>query len=89
MDDLSKITPKDCPAKDVFGNTAYINQIVEQVDKNGVHPNNTEKERPFFPAFHIDDPIKSSHQNEPDSTGQKVEGTCPAFFDNRIKCTQN
>jgi hypothetical protein len=88
MYDLTEIAPKDCPSKNIFRDTSYINQIVEQVDKNGVHTNNPEEERPFFPAFHIDDPIKSSHQNEPDTTSQKVEGTCPAFFDNRVKCTQ-
>lgn len=70
MYDLTEIAPKDSPAKDVFGDTANINQIVKQVDKNRVHANNPEEERPFFPAFHIDDPIKSSHQNEPNSSCQ-------------------
>ena len=41
---IPEFAPQNCPAKYIFGDGTNINHIVKQIDKDGIHTNNSEEE---------------------------------------------
>jgi len=61
VDNRFNAAQHDSPSEKLAAYLSDIDKTVQEIDENGIQTDNTEKERPFFPTFDINDPVKNAH----------------------------